>query len=318
IATGDSIMRSDTVAVGTADVTVTRLSDWLFFVDSESTVTRGGPLLNGASRRVGTLAKVRTLDIRPPAALTTVNGLRLGGSSVVVGQDSIPPAWGTGYCDPSDLTDKPGVLIDDMRNIRTSGTRYDVSGRPPYDADPSLNSDALLTFGDLGWSDLVALANKRIPSGASITQTSPDSTLTSDGYVCRTSQLLNWGDTENPGGVCGNYFPVVYAEGDLGIQSNKSGQGILLVEGDLKLTGGYTFYGPVIVKGTLSTTGTGGHVHGGLIAANVDLDTSTVLGNALVQYSSCGITRALLNNSRLTFAVPLEERSWVDLTNVGN
>ncbi|MBT8404631.1 MAG: hypothetical protein KJP18_12285, partial [Gemmatimonadetes bacterium] len=42
IATGDSIMRSDTVAVGTADVTVTRLSDWLFFVDSESTVTRGG------------------------------------------------------------------------------------------------------------------------------------------------------------------------------------------------------------------------------------------------------------------------------------
>jgi hypothetical protein len=72
----------------------------------------------------------------------------------------------------------------------------------------------------------------------------------------------------------------------------------------------------LVVKGTLSTTGTGGHVQGAVIAANVDLDTSTVLGNALVQYSGCSISRAVLNNSNLTRLRPLAQRSWVDLSNV--
>ena len=161
------------------------------------------------------------------------------------------------------------------------------------------------------------MANIVLPGGATVTQTDPDSLATASGWVCRTSNNRNWGDPHNPGGVCGSHFPIIYAAGDLGIQSGDAGQGILLVEGDLKLTGGYDFYGPVIVRGELSTTGTGGHVHGGLIAANVNLDTSTVLGNAVVQYSSCAVTRALLNNSRLSFAVPLAERSWVDLSNVG-
>lgn len=71
------------------------------------------------------------------------------------------------------------------------------------------------------------------------------------------------------------------------------------------------------MKGTLSTAGTGGHVQGGVIAANVDLDTSTVLGNALVQFSSCAVTRAVLNNDDLTRMRPLAQRSWVDLSNVG-
>lgn len=315
LAVGDSIQRADSTSEGRYDVTVTRLSDWMFFLDSRSTVTEGGPLLNGASRRIGTFAKMRTLDIRPPAALTTVDGLRLGGASEVNGVDVIPGPWG-GVCDPGDLADKPGVLIDDAGNITTSGNRYDVDGSPPIESDPTLDSDKLLTFGDLGWSDLIAMANVTIPAGASITQTDPDSIAAAGGYICNTSNSRNWGDPFNPTGACGSHFPIIYASGNLGIQSNDAGQGILLVEGDLKLTGGYNFFGPVIVKGELQTAGTGGHVHGGLIAANVDLDTSTVLGNAVVQYSSCAVTRALLNNSRLSFAVPLSERSWVDLSNV--
>jgi len=87
------------------------------------------------------------------------------------------------------------------------------------------------------------------------------------------------------------------------------------VEGDLTLKGGFEFYGPVIVRGTVLTEGTGGHFKGGLIAANISLTTSTVLGDAMVQYSSCAVDRAVLN-SALTQVRPLDRRSFVDLSSV--
>jgi hypothetical protein len=137
-------------------------------------------------------------------------------------------------------------------------------------------------------------------------------------WFCNTSNPYNWGHPYDPGSVCGNHFPVIHALGDVRIQSGDFGQGILLVEGDLQLNGGYTFYGPVVVRGTVSTAGTGGHFFGGLIAANVELSTTTVLGDALVQFSSCAVTRALLNNAALAMASPLPERSWVDMSNLAN
>jgi hypothetical protein len=102
----------------------------------------------------------------------------------------------------------------------------------------------------------------------------------------------------------------------MAINSNGYGQGIMLVEGDLAVQGGFTFYGPVIVRGELKTAGTGGHFNGGVIAANVNLGTTTVLGNALVQFSSCAVERAILNSASLTRALPLAQRSWMDLSNV--
>ena len=317
MAMGDSVMRSGTTTEGDYDVNITRLSNWLYFLDSRATITNGGPMLRGASRRVGTLAKVRTLDIRPRAALTTVHSLRVGGSSQIIGQDEHPPEWGS-LCNPADLTDKPGVLIDDPSNLTTNGNKWEIEGNPAVDSDPTLTSASLLVLGNLTWDQLKAMANVTLSPGVSITQVDPDSISSGTDWICNKSNNRNWGDPLNPGSACGGHFPIIYARGDVGIQSNDAGQGILLVEGDLKLAGGFNFYGPVVVRGELSTAGTGGHVHGGLIAANVNLDTSTVLGNAVVQYSSCAVTRAVLNNSRLTFAVPLSERSWVDLTNIGN
>jgi hypothetical protein len=66
----------------------------------------------------------------------------------------------------------------------------------------------------------------------------------------------------------------------------------------------------VIVRGNLTTQGTGGHFNGGVMAANVDLDMSSVLGDAVITYSSCAITRALQYNApgRL-----LAQRSWAEL-----
>jgi hypothetical protein len=118
--------------------------------------------------------------------------------------------------------------------------------------------------------------------------------------------------------VCGGWFPIIYAEGDLEIAANETGQGILLVEGDLDISGTHIFYGPVIIKGTLwaSGGGAGGHFLGGVTAANVVLEETRITGNAVVEYSSCAVSRAVLNNASLTRARPLENRSWVDLSSV--
>jgi hypothetical protein len=309
----------DTVDQGRYRVEVTKLSDWIYILDSRGVVTEGGPMLNGASRRVGTMAKIRTIDMRPPAALTTVGALTIGGSSQIFGQDSIPGAWGSaGLCDPTLLADAPGVMIDDATAVDYSGSNYSLDGSPALAQDPTLTSEKLLTFGDLAWADLVDLATVKLPDATVISYAEPDSVLAGTRWYCNTANPFNWGHPYNPGSVCGNHFPVVHIQGSAKIQSNDFGQGILLVEGDLEMRGGFTFYGPVVVRGTVRTTGTGGHFFGGLIAANVELETTTVLGDALVQYSSCAVTRALLNNAALAMASPLPQRSWVDLSNLAN
>jgi hypothetical protein len=66
----------------------------------------------------------------------------------------------------------------------------------------------------------------------------------------------------------------------------------------------------VIVKGRLKTTGTGGHFNGGVVAANIDLDQNSILGNAVITYSSCAVTKALTATAG---GAPLRERSWVNL-----
>lgn len=314
----DTVVASDTMTWGYADLSVTRLSSTMFFIESEGTVTEGGELLSGANRRVAMLARVRTAVIDPPAALTTQGELQVGGSAQIFGQDSIPGDWGTEYCDDASLDDKPGILIDDSTNIDTSGNRFEVEGDPPIEQDTTITSESLLEFGDLSWEDLVALAQITYPSSETLTNMEPDSIFDGGSYRCDTSMNSNWGDPENPGAVCFDYFPIIYGQQDLNINSSAAGQGILLVEGDLAVQGGFTFYGPVIVKGELSTAGTGGHFNGGVIAANVNLDQSTVLGNAVVSYSSCSVTRAILNNSALTQARPVAMRSWVDVSSVVN
>jgi hypothetical protein len=302
---------ADTVAEGIWSVNVTRLARRLYFLLASGTATEGQDVYGGANRMLGIVARIDGADIDPRAALTTVGDLTVGGSSVVNGNDVPPKEW-SGYCDPP-LPPRPGILIDSLSNVSTEGKKHEVLGDPPNAEDNNMTSDTLLAFGDLKWDEMVALADLVFPSGTYIRQTYPDSVLVDGKYVCQTSNSLNWGDPYNPGGACGRYFPIIYATGDLFIEAHDYGQGILLVEGDLTFKGGFEFFGPVIVKGNVITEGTGGHFIGGLIAANVNLSTSDVLGNALVQYSACAVERALWNSS-LSRVRPLERRSFADLS----
>ena len=52
------------------------------------------------------------------------------------------------------------------------------------------------------------------------------------------------------------------------------------------------------------------HFNGGVAAANVNLDQNTILGNALVNFSSCALSKAL--NSTAPVA-QMRERGWINL-----
>ncbi len=305
----------ETLDQGVVTVDITRLASRLFLVSAEAEVTEGGALWSGATRRVGVVTRLTSANMEPPAALATQGSLKVGGSSEIDGHDSHPASWAS-YCDSTSMVNKPGIAIDDTTNMSYAGTSYSVDGDPAIAQDTTLTVESLLDFGDMTWDDLVALAEIRFTSSETITGTAADSVLVGTSWRCNTADVYNWGDPLNPGAVCGNYFPIIHAEQDLKIASSGYGQGILLVEGDLAVQGGFTFFGPVYVKGELATAGTGGHFNGGVVAANVDLDTSSVLGNAVVSFSTCAIERAVLNNSALTRVRPLAMRSWVDLSAV--
>lgn len=315
LAIGGKTTIVDTADAGIVTTDVTRLAQRLFFLNTSATITEGGALWSGATRRIGLVTRLTSANMNPPAALTTQGSLKVGGSSEVNGNDTIPDGW-SGLCDAGALTNKPGLLIDDTTNITTSGAKFDVAGNPPTQQDTTMTTASLLDFGEMTWEDLIALAEKVYPVGTTtLNGIAGDSIAAGAGYRCNTATSTNWGSPDDPFGVCGNYFPIIYAKGSLKITGGV-GQGILLVEDNLDVQGGFEFYGPVWVKGELSTQGTGGHFNGGVVAANVDLGSSTVLGDAVITYSSCAVTRAVLNNSALTKVRPLAMRSWVDLSNV--
>lgn len=323
LAPWDTVTLVDTVPEGITRVLATRLTPRLFYMDSEAEITRGGAMWAGATRRVGLITRINTADIDPPAALTTQGNLKYGGSSEIHGADEMPdgtsgsPNWSS-YCDPSTMTDKPGILIDDTTNIDWNGNRNKIqnnmTGTPLFDEDPTIDAASLMTFGDMDWSDMVGIANIVINGNTNPGAIAPAIDINGD---CNTGIQTNWGDPMNLAGACFNYFPIIYINNSSEITLNTGyGQGILLIENDVRVNGGFKFFGPVFIKGNLTTNGSGGHFWGGVVAANADLDTNTVLGNAVITYSSCAIERALLNNSALTNIRPLAMRSWVDLSNV--
>jgi len=309
---------SDTTDDGIWAVDITKMSSRLYFLLATGTVTEGSGMMGEASRMLGMIARLNTADIQPRAALATVGEIRIQGSMEISGHDNVPPEWGGDYCDaPGDS--KPGILIDDTTNINDIGNALVVEGDPIWEQDPSLTSDTLLTFGDLSFDDLAELADVIYSHNTKIRQLLTDSTDLGGGNWACNDVDDNWGTPLKPDGVCGTRFPIIYAAGDLEIAANETGQGILLVEGDLTISGTHIFYGPVIIRGTLLATGggSGGHFMGGVIAANVDVvETTIIRGNAIVSFSSCAVSRAILNNSSLTRARPLESRGWVDLSSV--
>ncbi len=143
-------------------------------------------------------------------------------------------------------------------------------------------------------------------AGGNINGTAPDST---NAGACNTGQAFssNWGNPENPGAACFNWYPIIHVNGG-GV-----GQGVMLVDGDLDLRGNFVFYGIIIVQGSMSTQGSRNRVYGGVMASNASFEAQALVGGSVVTNSTCAVSRAVINSS-LTRVRPLASRSWVDLS----
>lgn len=285
--------------VNSVDVTVTRLNSALYQVTSTADVGTG--VKNGGRRSVSQLVRLLKAQINIMGALTVVGETKIGGSSLIDGNDQNPLGWSCGSTQPA----KAGIAISDASLISTSGcTNLNcVDGDPKVLATPlAANPDTYFDYGDTSWDQLVAMATLTMT-------TNPNPAPVVTNGVCNRTIDSNWGDVGRwvPTRPCESYYPIIYYPGNAQLTGG-TGQGILLVGGDLAVAGGFKFYGPVIVRGRLKTEGTGGHFNGAVMAANVDLEENSVLGNAVVNYSSCAVESALSNIPAPPITV--QHRAW--------
>ena len=312
---------TDTLSNGIWSVRIMNANDHVYFLTATGEVTEGGDMWAGARRTIGITTKILYADIDPPGALTTRGDVNVGGSAAITGDNMTPTTWGP-YCTSLPADSLPGIVLEDTTggNPQTTGGKATIDGEPPFDEDSTLVDETFTDFGNLTWTELVAVAQadgKDVTSSVSpITTVGPSVTATVPPR-CDTADPSNWGDTI-PIAPCGAYFPLIYHAGPLVVSSSSYAQGILLVDGDLEVRGGFTFYGIIITQGSF-TAGVGDNlIVGAVMASNAGDINETYTGSSQIIYSRCAVTRAVLNNSALSRARPLAERSWVDLTSVTN
>lgn len=326
---GPQVIMSDQEGDGEWSVTVTRVDDQLYFLESTATITEGGHLA-GATRTVGHLARQGRLNIvEPNAAVTTQDQLMVRGSATLDGNDTNgrDGTWfmnPSGVC-PSGSGGRPAVLMNEGANFETQGQGHDILSPPGVDPvmfDDDLTTDAMSVFDDDNWDALTSMAT------ISRTANGPHSIRpVEDDGVCDRSEWTNWGSPKEHTGqlrdaslACQDYFPVIHittpGSSTFQINANSTGQGILLVDGNLHLNGNFDWAGPIYVRGEFSNNG-GTGVYGGVVSrgAEINQDTDqTVSGNAEVTYSSCAISRAVLGASGSLPLRPVANRAWADLS----
>jgi hypothetical protein len=231
------------------------------------------------------------------------------------GRDTLFPGWDCPA--PAAGAAIPGLAIPDWSHVSLGGTCKDylcVQGTPQAVIGTQMaDTSTYFVYGDYRGNDLTAMATKVMSPGPH-TGVGPRYA----GGACDIGNPMNWGEPNKvlvgPPGACENYYPIIYAPGDLKINGDR-GQGILLVGGSLEVQGGFRFYGLIIVRGELRTAGTGGHFNGTVLAANVAVggeltSQNTVSGNATFRYSSCALMSALRGTAT---PVAIRDRSWVEL-----
>ena len=298
--------------VGRYTVTITKLTSMLFLVRSTGTVTIGQAGNNSNSTRmVSNVIRLRIADFDNQTAMQVYGNLDVAGTSDIEGTDrNLGATWSGSNC--STTGGSSAVSAQPGASITTTGSG-DIDGSIRRN---NMTSADFTVFGDLTWSEVVAMATITLPANSSLSQIDPS--YSSPG-VCDTADQSNWGAPTVRTDACFSHFPIIYARGNLSISANDDGQGILLVEGDLTITSQFEFYGPVIVLGTIDFAG-GSNIYGSVFAYGGGTlgEMNNTSGNMIVQYSSCSIRRAVMGASGLSRGVPIRNRSWMDLTAVQN
>ena len=322
-----------TATIGGLDVQYTvsvhRLSDYLFRVDSEGEITSAGRY-SGSKRQITEMMRISENLVPMDRAVTTHGSLRARGLSGISGQDMVPTGW-------TDCTDDGlgmGVVHDHAATISVQGAAG-ITGDPkevPTELDPAKFDE----YGDLRLDELKVLAEKVYEPGEGHVNAGDLVTPVDGSGVCDTSVEENWGAPNDPAHACHYYWPIIYSKGDMKLAGNTSGggasstttefdgQGILIVDGDLEITGGFGFTGIVFVYGSLKAAGTGNKLSGSVNILNnsggleSDIgEASSGQGNTQIHRSTCAIQRALLYNERLSRPDPLTARKYVDVSALG-
>ncbi|HYV97427.1 MAG TPA: hypothetical protein VE967_08250 [Gemmatimonadaceae bacterium] len=304
LATGASTALTGTSPNGTGTYTgsVSRINSELFLVD-----ITGKDNKSAAKQRIGIMVKLRRLTFDANAALTTRGPGKIGGSTQIDGSDTRP--WST--CPPAGAA-KPGIRHPNTSELNFIGACNGAScvtgSSPSVQQDATVNDNTFFSYGDFDWAALSQNANYIFAAGT-INGMAP--TVTSG--VCNIGSNQNWGEPHESGvgyvSQCRSYFPTVFINGDGHITGGR-GQGILMVNGDLTVDGGFEYDGIVLVRGHLTSGGTGAHVTGGILAANIDLEQESVLGNAIFQYSTCALS-AVQNGGAA--GAQMRSRGWMQL-----
>jgi hypothetical protein len=190
-------------------------------------------------------------------------------TSLISGEDSLPPGWDPGRCSEYPPEDVAGIVAENAADV---DVRDDATwlGDPPLSVDPSLANDSVFdTYGDLNYDDLRNMATTHLenwdgsqkglkyggdpaPPGCRVWPVSNGSSsgcwigprYNPDGS-CDTGHPLNMGA---PDGPCKDHFPIVLVSGDFAIRGDVAGnyaQGIFVMDtsdvddlgGDITQTG---------------------------------------------------------------------------------
>ncbi len=278
----------------------------------------------GGHRVLAVVARTMNVTFPMDRAMQLYDGIDIGGSSIISGKDTFPDTLQSAFAEWKGCTQtglRNSIVTKDTTNVDTLGNKAKIIG--PMQQDPTLDSTKFFKYGDANYDLLASLANIVAAGGWN---PKPQPMANPDG-TCNTANIENWGEPGTAGGpgpayvpACKQYFPLIHVKGNLNLNSNGRGQGILLVDGDLTINGGFDFWGITIVRGSLSTEGTGGHLYGTVMAYNLGslyYDENSSTGNSVVSLSSCAIQRAAAGAPGFNRAVPLRMHSWMDLTATG-
>jgi hypothetical protein len=290
---------------------VTRLDDYTFWVTSDGHA--GGTSGSIASHhKVSSIYRLAYPNFNILGALTVRGKVEVQGSSKVDGTDKIPSQWTTSGICPLAGAPMPGVSAPDTSlvcsgNCPESATEAQrIFGNPPESPNPAAaDTNTYYKYGDQNWKTLTANADIKLPGG--VYKTLPS--LTGSGR-CNFGDTMNWGDPERTT-ECRDYFPIIFVDGDLKIQSNSRGQGVLLINGDMEMQGGFEFNGILIVRDDIRSTGNGNKISGSAFAGNTyTTDNTSVSGDSEIQFSRCAIERAAKGSSVITRA---KQRGYAEI-----
>ncbi len=226
-----------------------------------------------------------------------------GAQPIITGFNNDPPGvWPASVCTNIPGDSAPGVITWRLSNVNDPSR---VTGVPDIFVDPTQTTiPSVIDSGDLIYSELIAIADHTFNGDLSFNNSVPS---TVDGE-CDGSDPLNWGEPDNPGHPCFDYYPIIRVTGDLNLTGAGTAQGILLVDRDLNINGPFTFYGIAIVQGDLNMGGPIDFYGGALVGDDLTFSGAT----PRFWLSRCASERAE-RLSKLTLPRMISPRAWVEL-----